>query len=198
MNLWDWKAYIYDSSRNLFPFNLILKKEIENLKEIISDIYLNQQKVLDVGTGTGILLRLLPQKSSMFVADGSLKMIKIARQRRRINAAVADSTELPFKSFTFALVSTVGLFEYQTNPLEFLKELHRVMEPNGFVVLTYSQKGLLNYLRNFLGHRVYLKNYENFRLLLSHTGFDIKMIKKSLLQRQVLLYIKNEQNISKS
>jgi ubiquinone/menaquinone biosynthesis C-methylase UbiE len=196
MNLWDYKAKAYDSGRRLFPFNLILEKEIKNLTELLSKIHLNERKILDLGTGTGSVLCLFPKSSSVFAADSSFEMIRRARQKRSVKLVVADSCRLPFKSYSFHLITAVGLFEYQKNRLEFLDELSRVLEPNGFVIVTYSQIVPLNFLRLLLGHKVYLITHKKFISLLALFQLTAKMIKKSLLQRQVLIY-RNAKEIPK-
>lgn len=198
MSLWDWKAKLYDKSRKCFPFNLILAKEVENVRNLISEIHLNQKKILDVGTGTGTMLCLFPDNAQVFASDRSFDMIAHAKLKRQVKFVVADSNILPFKSFSFDLVTAVGLFEYQKNQLGFLKELQRVMNPNGFSVVTFSQLALLNFLRNFLGHRVYLISIGKFNHLLGLTDFNAKIIKKSLLQRQILIFIKNAEKKPKS
>ncbi|MFQ6114064.1 MAG: class I SAM-dependent methyltransferase, partial [bacterium] len=178
----------YDSGRRLFPFNLILAKEIENLKELISKIHLNDQKILDVGTGTGSVLYLFPTTSSVFAADSSFRMIHQARQKHSARFVVAESSMLPFKSYSFHLTTAIGLFEYHKNRLGFLNELKRITDPNGFIIVTYSQIGLLNYLRISLGHKIYLITYKKFISLLAPCGLTVKLFKKSLLQRQVLIH----------
>lgn len=191
MNLWDWKANFYDLSRNLFPFSLILTKETENLKELILQIRFKDGKILDVGTGTGTVLHLFPNNVLKFAVDNSLTMINRAKQKHQVNYIVADSSKLPFESLVFEVVCAVGLFEYQKTPLEFLNELRRVLTPNGFIILTYSQRRILNYLRNLFGHHIYLQSCESFNRLLKLTGFSIKILGQSLLQRQVLLQKNN-------
>ncbi|MFQ5865386.1 MAG: class I SAM-dependent methyltransferase [bacterium] len=188
MNLWDWKAIFYDSRRKIFPFSLILRSEIENLEELISKIHLNDKKILDVGTGTGSVLELFPNTCSVFAADSSFRMIQQARQKRSVKFVVADSAMLPFKSYSFHLITAVGLFEYQKNWSGFLHELKRIMDPKGFIIVTYSQKIPLNFLRLLLGHKIYLMTYKKFVPLLGLCGFAVMLVKKSLLQRQVLIY----------
>ncbi|MFQ5750381.1 MAG: class I SAM-dependent methyltransferase [bacterium] len=192
MILWDWKAYSYDFFRNLFPFKQILLQEIKNIKELLSHVNIKQGTILDVGTGTGTILELLHRDCKVFAVDKSIRMIHKAKLKQSTNFVVGDATTLPFKSYSFNLVTAVGLFEYQKEPVKFLQELQRLIEPTGCVVITYSQLSGLNILRYLLGHQIYLKAKKSFNHLLSHSGFAIKMIKKTLVQRQVLIINKSD------
>ncbi|MFQ5706668.1 MAG: class I SAM-dependent methyltransferase [bacterium] len=191
MNLWDWKAEFYDSSRKIFPFNQILFKEVENLKRLLSYITLNGMAVLDVGTGPGTNLHLLQKSACLYAVDRSFRMICKARKKLPIVSVVADSTRLPFKPRSFNLITAIGLLEYQERYRDFLREVQRLLTFDGLVLLTFSPKGWLNLLRNFLGHRLYLTSQEDFNIAACHAGFEIVEFRESLLQRQVLLVKKH-------
>lgn len=186
MNLWDWKAKNYDFFRNRFPFNLLVLREIKNIKALLSAAKLSQYRILDVGTGTGSVLRLFPHHCQVFAVDKSYGMLSKARRKGNKNLVVADSTRLPFKSESFTLITAIGIFEYQEHRHAFLNELCRVMASAGYLVLTYSQFGFLNLLRNLLLQRVYLINLRELGQLLSENGYRITRLKRSCIQRQVL------------
>ncbi|NIR50505.1 class I SAM-dependent methyltransferase [candidate division KSB1 bacterium] len=193
VNLWDWKARSYDLIRRLFPFNLILLKELRNISELLSETNLNKSRILDVATGTGTILKFLPTDCHVFGMDSSRKMLNQAQAKGHQDLVRAKSTALPFKTSSFQLVTAIGVFEYQQTPLSFLNEMHRVTGANGFLLLTYSQLGLLNVLRNLLGQRVYVTKQKTLEPLLHQSGYAVKQLKQSLIQTQLLLY--KSQNI---
>ena len=188
MNLWDWKARFYDESRRIFPFNLILAKEVRNLKELLSQVNRDKEWVLDLGTGPGFVLRRLHNGSNTVGLDKSIGMIAKAKKARLNRVVVADANRLPFKPNTFGLVTAIGVFEYQESQTTFLAESRCVLKSHGRMVLTFAQPGLLNILRFLLAQRLYLTTSKRLNQLLNCAGYSIGAMKKSLIQRQVLLH----------
>lgn len=187
MSFWDWKAYFYDRSRSLFPLNWILKNEVKNIVSCWPDTDANGKTVLDVGTGTGTILKLFDHFDKIFAVDCSFKMIQQARKVHVANFVMADTLHLPFKPHAFHLITAIGLSEYVPSRGPFLHELNRVLQPEGHIILTYSQKSILNWLRNFLGHRLYLFSAEEFARVLTENRLFIRKTNKTLLQRQLLI-----------
>ncbi|TDI99069.1 MAG: class I SAM-dependent methyltransferase [Caldithrix sp.] len=188
MNLWEFKAGFYDSARRLFPFNLILAKESKNLKNLLAKIDLVDGKILDVGTGPGTSFAFLGKSAQVFALDSSFKMINKAKLKGGKNFIVADAFALPIKSDSFELITAIGLLEYQKEKNSLLEEFRRVLIPAGYVLLTYSQIGLLNFIR-FLGiHRLYLLSSAKFNQLIQESGLACLKKKHSLIQTQILLH----------
>ena len=188
MNLWEFKAGFYDSARRLFPFNLILSKESANLKNLLSKIDVDHGKILDVGTGTGTSLAFWGESAQLFALDSSFNMINKAKLKGSKNLIVGDALALPIKSDYFNLITAIGLLEYQKEKIALLKEFQRVLIPTGCLLLTYSQSGLLNFLRFLGGQRIYLLSSVEFNRLIKKIDLTYLDKKHSLIQRQVLLH----------
>ncbi len=188
MNLWEFKAGFYDSARRLFPFNRILAKESANLKNLLSKIDVDHGKILDVGTGTGTSLAFWGESAQLFALDISFSMINKAKLKGRKNLIVGDALALPIKSDYFNLITAIGLLEYQKEKMALLKEFQRVLIPTGCLLLTYSQNGLLNFLRFLGGQRIYLLSSVEFNRLIKKIDLTCLDKKHSLIQRQVLLH----------
>ena len=96
-----------------------------------------QVRVLDVGTGTGAVARLVAARlpeAEIEGVDVSERMIEEARRLSdspRIRFQVADAEKLPFPDSSFDLV-TLG------NMIPFFAELGRVTAPGGHVLVAYS------------------------------------------------------------
>jgi ubiquinone/menaquinone biosynthesis C-methylase UbiE len=94
-------------------------------------------RVLDLGTGTGSVARLIAERfpdAEVVGADLSERMIDEARARTdgdRIRYIVADAQHLPFGDGEFDLV-TLG------NMIPFFDELARVVAPGGRVLFAFS------------------------------------------------------------
>ena len=95
------------------------------------------ERVLDVGTGTGVAALFLAReypRASIRGVDVSEEMIRLARSKvgldpdGRIAFKVADSAALPFGDDSFDLVTLV-------NVPPFFTELARVLRPEGHVVV---------------------------------------------------------------
>ncbi|MFQ5674950.1 MAG: class I SAM-dependent methyltransferase [bacterium] len=187
MTLWDLKAPVYQTARKIFPFNLILAKEVENLRKLLAALDGTGATILDLGTGSGATLDLFPTSATVIALDSSIKMIHKISKRGKINCVVADAQALPFKSGSINVAAAVGLCEYLDHQLVFMRELQRVVDSKGCFLLTYSQKNPLNYLRRLLGHRLFLLSAAEFSALVQKCGLVCTQTKRSLIQRQVLL-----------
>jgi SAM-dependent methyltransferase len=95
------------------------------------------RRVLDLGTGTGAVARLVAERfpeAEIVGADMATQMIEEARRvtdSPRITYQVADAQKLPFADGAFDLV-TLG------NMIPFFGELARVVKPGGRVLIAYS------------------------------------------------------------
>ena len=94
-------------------------------------------RVLDLGTGTGAVARLVAGRfpsAEVVGVDVAPRMIAEARRLtgdERVRYEVADANALPFADASFEL-ATLG------NMIPFFDELARVLAPRGHVVIAYS------------------------------------------------------------
>jgi len=98
--------------------------------------------LLDVCTGTGDLAfayrKRLPADASVFAADFTLGMLRIAERKRSGRDVVfleADTQTLPFCNDTFQVVSVAFGLRNVSNTLHGLREMTRVCQPGGRVVV---------------------------------------------------------------
>lgn len=98
-------------------------------------------RVLDVGCGTGALLEAIAGKeprARLAGVDLSEEMLGVARKRLGSSAdlRLARAEELPFEDSAFDVVVSSSVFHYIRRPEEALKEMWRILKPNGRVVIT--------------------------------------------------------------
>jgi ubiquinone/menaquinone biosynthesis C-methylase UbiE len=144
-------------------------------------------RVLDVGCGTGELLRRLRAKYPRAVLAGLdpvAEMLDVAKDKlsgnEDLRVGYADS--LPWDAGSFDVLVSCNMFHYITHPVEALREMARVLRPGGFLVLTdwcddYLACRVCNlYLR--LTNRAFYKTYRQAECLgvLNAAGFsDVKL-----------------------
>ncbi len=127
--------------------------------------------VLDIGCGTGMLLAELQAGNvplHLYGVDISAGMLEQARLRlgQEVNLSHGSSEQLPFADAIFDCVTTVSSFHYWQNPERGLSEIHRVLKPNGTLVMT-------DWSRDFATCRLYqtwsrIGGKANFTIFSSH------------------------------
>lgn len=113
------------------------------LRAILDDLPLPARALLlDAGCGSGRTLDELCHYGAASGADISLDAVAHAR-RRGHNVHHARVEELPFRAQTFDVVTCLDVVEHTPDDRETLVELHRVLRPGGFLILTVPAHPLL-------------------------------------------------------
>jgi SAM-dependent methyltransferase len=159
------------------------------VRRILQRLPLNkrrQDRILDIGCGTGIMLKLLEKFGVSYGAECSPDAIRFLRHRG-LNLIVRSDVDqsVPFKDNTFSAITCLDVLEHLDNDLKLLKEMGRVCKPGGHVILTvpafdflwsshdialrhkrrYTRKAMLERTSG-LGYRVMKASYYNTILFL--------------------------------
>lgn len=99
------------------------------------------ERVLDVGCGTGVLLeeiRARYPKAKLSGIDPAAPMLAVARSKlpADIDLRVGWANGLPWPDGSFDVVVSCNVFHYVTQPMPALREMSRVLAPNGRMVIT--------------------------------------------------------------
>ena len=91
---------------------------------------------LDLGCGTGEMLKLIIQKDAhkeLCGIDLSEEMLAVAKSKlpEQVKLLLGDSESLPFPDNTFDVVYCNDSFHHYPAPQNVLKEVHRVLKPGG-------------------------------------------------------------------
>lgn len=141
-----------------------------------------RSRVLDIGCGTGELLRRLRAKYPEAILAGldpvqEMLAVAAAKLSGSEDLRVGYADTLPWGAASFDVVVSCNMFHYISHPVPALHEMARVLRPGGVVVLTdwcddYLACRLCNlYLR--LTNRAFYKTYREAecRTLLRAAGY---------------------------
>lgn len=103
-------------------------------------------RVLEVGCGTGLLLRrVAPLASEAVGLDLSHGMLSVARERA-LRVVGGSASRLPFRSGAFDLVYSFKVLAHVPDIREAVREMVRVTRPGGRLVLEFYNRRSLRYL----------------------------------------------------
>jgi len=138
----------------------------------------SESSVLDVGCGPGYGLSFFQKHGVKTLAGIDISPKMIARARKKVNAVlkVASVEKIPFSGNSFDFVANTESFHHFSRPDKALKEIFRVLKPNGRLFLAD-----INFFFSFVhflfkklepGHvKIYSK--KELAELFKRTGFKI-------------------------
>ena len=114
------------------------------------------ERTIDVGCGTGDYAQVASAHQSSFHGiDFSPEMIRQAQQLvgndSRHAVLVASGEHIPYRANTFDLVLAMGYIEYLRDPTVALKEIQRVLQPGGVLVIQSYQREIMGTLSRWIG-----------------------------------------------
>jgi len=92
--------------------------------------------VLDLGCGTGVVLRELSSWARPVGLDMSEKALGYCRQRQLGDLVQGDGVKLPFQEGSFDAIIGLDIFEHIEDDRAAFAEAYRVLRPGGVVVLS--------------------------------------------------------------
>jgi len=173
-------------------FNLLIKYASNSLRDMklgLKDIdfqsyernTLSQEKtILDIGCADGIFLRYMQSRgwSCYGVEPGSV-VYKIASKNKNLKIFQGELLDAHFKPAFFDIVQLNNLIEHVPNPLEVLKECHRILKQDGLLILSTPNYGCIprllwgNAWRDFVAIHLCFFSKKTLRETLKGIGFQI-------------------------
>lgn len=138
-------------------------------------------KILDIGCGDGVLLRLFNNKWELFGLDISEKSKDFLKGNKyRINFHYGTLFDAKFPDEFFDVVVSIDTIEHVTNPLEVFREINRVSKKYGIICIhTINIKGRIARIQkeNWVhisppGHLYYFSP-KTLKLLLEKAEFKV-------------------------
>ena len=123
-------------------------KELTNfLRQLVPTFNLKRgQRILDVGTGTGVLipflLKAVGPTGHVIAVDYAEKMVEVCNAKyigiSNVRLIVQRVENLDFPSESFDTITCFGLFPHLEKKEEALAQLNRVLKPSGKLVIAHA------------------------------------------------------------
>lgn len=154
--------------------------EAVTLKQIVS-ILKPGNKILDVGVGLGRLLSQIELNVEKFGVDISKSYLSEAKDKG-INVCLSKIEELPYHDNLFDVIVTTDVLEHVFDLNQCVKEIKRVLKPDGYLIVRVPYKEDLSAYINYDQYEfIHLRNFdENYLDLFFRKIFNFKFINYEL------------------
>ena len=133
------------------PYKFIHLLTPIRLKYISDKLKLKGSKILDLGCGGGLLCEAMTKSGADVIGiDASLKTIEIAKQHAREQNLNIEYINTDIESFDnkekFDAIVCFELIEHVPDPNELIKEIRRLIKPNGKLFLSTINRNLFSFM----------------------------------------------------
>src|ERR1700757_5038637 len=134
-----------------------------------------EKEILDAGCGTGSILKQLGNAAKNVGVDLSPEAVSFCRRRGLNNVHQADICALPFAnaSFDAVICSSVLYHQWVKDPAVAVRELHRVLRPEGLLLLNVPALRFLHSAHDDAVMTAQRFTKSEIRQLLHDNGFAI-------------------------
>jgi 2-polyprenyl-3-methyl-5-hydroxy-6-metoxy-1,4-benzoquinol methylase len=139
--------------------------------------------ILDIGCATGALLEHLRERGwAVQGVEICRPSAEYARQVRRLDVRSLPLEENRFPPGVFDLVHASHLIEHLNKPAAFVREVHRILRPQGYFILItpnitgFQARFFKNQWRSAIFDHLYLFSIKTLSKLLTQSGFKIEKI----------------------
>jgi SAM-dependent methyltransferase len=132
--------------------------------------------ILDAGCGTGATLCELQAFGRVVGLDIEMLALRYARQRGEFSLLQARLEALPFRTESFRAITALDVLEHLPDDRPALRELWRVLQPGGILIITVPAYRFL-----WSKHDVALHHYRRYkarelRQRLQEAGFEVRKL----------------------
>lgn len=117
-------------------------EKLENRLNIIEKFSENRGKILDIGCSTGLFLKIARDVDwEVYGNDIDEDKIKYAKENYGLDVQCRELIETKFPDDYFDVVTLFDSLEHMTEPLNTLKEISRILNQNGILLLSTPNIG---------------------------------------------------------
>ena len=151
-------------------------------KRFLIDKFLKRSKknnqILDVGCGTGIIMKMMQKYGTTYGIDASKLAIDFCKKRNLKNLKLGKIESLPYKNNQFDIVTCLDLLYHKEvkDDLKALKELSRVLKKGGRLLITDSAMMCLYGKHDKAHHGIRRYSREELEIKLKKAGFSVEKI----------------------
>lgn len=165
-----------------------------SLKDTIAELMPSCHTACDLGCGTGnVLDALLTKATTVIGVDGSPRMLEIAKKHfpdnPNISLRIGDLSHLPLRDGEADFVCLNLVLHHIPQPLEILREVNRVLQPQGNLIITDFARHTDERMRTRYGDHWLGFTKEDLQKFLTESGFTIQNIQETPIERGLSLYI---------
>lgn len=149
---------IFEPSRQA-EVGAILKDESRKYSSIRNPCAIGKKRILDIGCGTGNVLRLARgEYSKCYGIDLSRNLLaELKRREPDLGLSIGESGTLPFKDASFQMITMYGVLHHIIDQRSTFREAFRVLEPGGTLYTDHDP----NYFFGRFFHLYYRMRYLN-------------------------------------
>lgn len=100
--------------------------------------------ILDIGCGWGEFAEAFGEKIDMGIDIAPRDLYVAAKGKMYKNLTFADARDLPFADNSYGSIISISTFEHIINPNKLLKEMYRVLMPDGVLAITMETEEVDN------------------------------------------------------
>jgi 2-polyprenyl-3-methyl-5-hydroxy-6-metoxy-1,4-benzoquinol methylase len=181
--VYDGKNYSKKEMQDLVKISIqsLKKNESPRFRETLK--MLEGESILDVGCASGSVSQYIGQLGynvhGIDVLENSIKIAKEFFHHKNVTYEVRDLIKNPFPENSFDCILFLETIEHVKNPVEFFKEFHRILKPNGVLILSTPNATSLKNMFYALSYR----KLEKRKLIINeltkeqkHTGTHLEHI----------------------
>lgn len=131
------------------------------------------RRLLDVGCGAGNMIHHLSRYGQVRGVEIDARPAAVARQRGYMVDLGDAGRSLAYPDATFDIVTALDVIEHNQDDLSFLREVHRVLKPGGYLVVTTPAFMWLWSYNDVLNAHVRRYAIPELRAKLHQVGFEI-------------------------
>lgn len=199
----------YDEEQDSKSFEFIRKPEKEMVFKYLNPILTKNDKVLEIGAGTGrFTLEIAPKVSQIEALDLSEQMLSQLSQkiemRNLSNIQIINSDVLQMSvQGLYDIVVSFSVIEYIKEKDLLFQRLSEILKPGGKLIITTAHKTFFRFfgrLGNYFRQGYFMKAYSKKELtdLLKKNSFNILHIQDTVLKtwisKGILLLVVAEKN----